>query len=76
MHVGPGISDTEGGHSDDFADAVGFHGGNGVGVRVGHHAWGGGVGGPRVVADTDGVEGHNYCGGKIVRGCGDCFFDV
>lgn len=72
----PGVGDTEGRHGYDFADAMGFHCGDGVGVGIGHHARGGGVGGPGVVADADGVEGDNYGGGKIVRARGDCFLNV
>lgn len=76
MHIGPGIGDAEGGHGDDFGDAVGFHCGYGVGVGVGHHAWGGDVGGEGVVCGAARVEGDDYCGGEVVGGCGDCFFNV
>ena len=76
MHIGPGIGDAEGGHGDNFGDAVGFHCGYGVGVGVGHHAWGGDVGGEGVVCGAARVEGDDYCGGEVVGGCGDCFFNV
>ena len=76
MHVRPGVSDTEGRHGYDFADAMGLHCGDGVGVGVGHHAGGRSIGGPGVVADADGVEGDDYGGGKVARGRSNGFLDV
>lgn len=76
MHVRPGVGDTEGRHGYDFAEAMGLHCGDGVGVRVGHHARGRGISGPGVVADADGVEGDDYGGGKVAGGRSNCSLDV
>ena len=76
MHVRPGVGDTEGRHGYDFADAMGFHYGDGVGVGIGHHTRRRGIGGPGVVADADGVKGDNYGGGKVVRARGNRFLDI
>ena len=72
----PGVSDTERRHGYDFADAMGLHCGDGVGVGVGHHARGGGISGPGVVAYANGVEGDDYGGGKVARGHANCSLDV
>lgn len=76
VHVGPGVGDAEGGHGYDLADGVGFHGADGVRVRVGHHPGRGGVGGPGVVRYADGVYGDDNGGGGVLWGGGYGFFDV